>query len=170
MSVEEQKRISVELWKNKIEAQRSGFDFERKKQPMGTEFSWASRKRSERGWFWRRGFSSAGRAPALQAGGQRFDPANLHQTDKALRVDWSTGCESKRCFTESLRLKAREFTSCRRTLKTEHWILWCNYEKATVKEKIRVKIQFSLKKSYESLHNSAIKRTNYWTFLDLADQ
>ena len=27
-----------------------------------------------------RGFSSAGRAPALQAGGQRFDPANLHQT------------------------------------------------------------------------------------------
>ena len=28
------------------------------------------------------GFSSAGRAPALQAGGQRFDPANLHQTLK----------------------------------------------------------------------------------------
>ena len=27
----------------------------------------------------RRGFSSAGRAPALQAGGQRFEPANLHQ-------------------------------------------------------------------------------------------
>ena len=26
------------------------------------------------------GFSSAGRAPALQAGGQRFDPANLHQS------------------------------------------------------------------------------------------
>ena len=25
------------------------------------------------------GFSSVGRAPALQAGGQRFDPANLHQ-------------------------------------------------------------------------------------------
>ena len=33
--------------------------------------------------FW--GFSSAGRAPALQAGGQRFDPANLHQT--ALKAD-----------------------------------------------------------------------------------
>ena len=30
------------------------------------------------------GFSSAGRAPALQAGGQRFDPANLHQ-----EIDWS---------------------------------------------------------------------------------
>ena len=29
-----------------------------------------------------RGFSSAGRAPALQAGGQRFDPANLHHTSK----------------------------------------------------------------------------------------
>ena len=27
--------------------------------------------------FW--GFSSAGRAPALQAGGRRFDPVNLHQ-------------------------------------------------------------------------------------------
>ena len=27
-----------------------------------------------------RGVSSAGRAPALQAGGQRFDPATLHQT------------------------------------------------------------------------------------------
>ena len=27
------------------------------------------------------GFSSAGRAPALQAGGQRFDPANLHHKD-----------------------------------------------------------------------------------------
>jgi hypothetical protein len=25
-----------------------------------------------------RGFSSAGRAPALQAGGRRFDPVNLH--------------------------------------------------------------------------------------------
>ena len=28
------------------------------------------------------GFSSAGRAPALQAGGQRFDPANLHHVPK----------------------------------------------------------------------------------------
>ena len=27
----------------------------------------------------KRGLSSAGRAPALQAGGQRFDPARLHQ-------------------------------------------------------------------------------------------
>ena len=26
----------------------------------------------------KRGYSSAGRAPALQAGGQRFDPAYLH--------------------------------------------------------------------------------------------
>ncbi len=26
-----------------------------------------------------RGYSSAGRAPALQAGGQRFEPAYLHQ-------------------------------------------------------------------------------------------
>ena len=30
----------------------------------------------------KRGYSSAGRAPALQAGGQRFDPAYLHQQDQ----------------------------------------------------------------------------------------
>ena len=28
-----------------------------------------------------RGYSSAGRAPALQAGGQRFEPAYLHQDE-----------------------------------------------------------------------------------------
>ncbi len=28
-----------------------------------------------------RGYSSAGRAPALQAGGQRFDPAYLHHRE-----------------------------------------------------------------------------------------
>ena len=33
------------------------------------------------------GFSSAGRAPALQAGGQRFDPANLHHK-KLTEVPW----------------------------------------------------------------------------------
>ena len=32
------------------------------------------------------GFSSAGRAPALQAGGQRFDPANLHHFQE---IDWN---------------------------------------------------------------------------------
>ena len=31
-----------------------------------------------------RGYSSAGRAPALQAGGQRFDPAYLHQRQRCL--------------------------------------------------------------------------------------
>ena len=30
-------------------------------------------------WLEIRGFSSAGRAPALQAGGHRFDPGTLHQ-------------------------------------------------------------------------------------------
>ena len=38
------------------------------------------------------GFSSAGRAPALQAGGQRFDPANLHQNGPIAQLarahDW----------------------------------------------------------------------------------
>ena len=31
-----------------------------------------------------RGYSSAGRAPALQAGGQRFDPAYLHHGKQQL--------------------------------------------------------------------------------------
>ena len=45
----------------------------------------------ERNCFW--GFSSAGRAPALQAGGQRFDPANLHQTSvpKDVKITVPTG-------------------------------------------------------------------------------
>ena len=54
------------------------------------------------------GFSSAGRAPALQAGGQRFDPANLHHFFKEL-----TEVPGNRNFIEFLRkLKC--------TLKTEH--------------------------------------------------
>ena len=36
------------------------------------------------------GFSSAGRAPALQAGGQRFDPGTLHQK-KSKRANSSAG-------------------------------------------------------------------------------
>ena len=32
-----------------------------------------------------RGFSSAGRAPALQAGGQGFDSLNLHQEGEKVR-------------------------------------------------------------------------------------
>ena len=31
------------------------------------------------------GFSSSGRAPALQAGGERFDPVNLHQVLKQIQ-------------------------------------------------------------------------------------
>ena len=34
-----------------------------------------------------RGYSSAGRAPALQAGGQRFDPAYLHHSTERLKMD-----------------------------------------------------------------------------------
>ena len=33
-----------------------------------------------------RGFSSAGRAPALQAGGQGFDSLNLHQSQRRHRI------------------------------------------------------------------------------------
>ena len=32
------------------------------------------------------GYSSAGRAPALQAGGRRFDPDYLHQKDRSLKA------------------------------------------------------------------------------------
>ena len=37
----------------------------------------------------KRGYSSAGRAPALQAGGQRFDPAYLHhEVDMGPQLSW----------------------------------------------------------------------------------
>ena len=73
------------------------------------------------------GVSSAGRAPALQAGGQRFDPANLHQIKE---IDWSS--KSRKAVEASLSLLQKK-------LKDAPWKLnivnyWCNYEKATVKE------------------------------------
>ena len=37
------------------------------------------------------GFSSAGRAPALQAGGQGFDSLNLHQKEYGNRANSSAG-------------------------------------------------------------------------------
>ena len=60
-------------------AQRSGFDGAEEKQRHSKAF-YACMKCvvvDLISTIW--GFSSAGRAPALQAGGQRFDPANLHQ-------------------------------------------------------------------------------------------
>ena len=42
---------------------------------------------------WPRGCSSAGRAPALQAGGQRFEPAHLHQhIDNRIGLSRSPEC------------------------------------------------------------------------------
>ena len=38
-----------------------------------------------------RGFSSSGRAPALQAGGERFDPVNLHQDSLSEMMGWVVG-------------------------------------------------------------------------------
>jgi hypothetical protein len=43
-----------------------------------------------------RGFSSAGRAPALQAGGQRFEPAKLHHFISSLLA----GLETSKIFPE----------------------------------------------------------------------
>ena len=71
------------------------------------------------------GVSSAGRAPALQAGGHRFDPGTLHHkrlTEVASKEEASLSFLKKR------------FKEC--TLKTEHCYYECNYEKATVEEKL----------------------------------
>ena len=38
-----------------------------------------------------RGHSSAGRAPALQAGGRRFDPDWLHQEEREVEKDGECG-------------------------------------------------------------------------------
>ena len=38
-----------------------------------------------------RGYSSAGRAPALHAGGQEFDPPHLHQ-ERMWNGDWLPKC------------------------------------------------------------------------------
>ena len=79
------------------------------------------------------GFSSAGRAPALQAGGQRFDPANLHHILK--EIDWSSNWKVE----ASLNFLKR--FNC--TLKTEHCELWCNYEKATVKDRLFFRVKYN---------------------------
>ena len=49
------------------------------------------------------GFSSAGRAPALQAGGQRFDPVNLHQMNG----------RRKALDNRALGIERRHLTNCR---------------------------------------------------------
>ena len=41
----------------------------------------------------KRGFSSAGRAPALQAGGQGFDSLNLHQRSACARIPVSSAAK-----------------------------------------------------------------------------
>ena len=56
-----------------------------------------------------RGVSSAGRAPALQAGGHRFDPGTLHHQKKRL-IEISVVTEVSLSFFET--------QTC--TLKTEH--------------------------------------------------
>ena len=73
------------------------------------------------------GFSSAGRAPALQAGGQRFDPANLHHFLKRTR-DWLKSHESETSLS-FLKLNDAPW-------KLNIVIIDAIYEKATVKEKL----------------------------------
>ena len=50
------------------------------------------------------GCSSAGRAPALQAGGQRFDPAQLHQLARR-----ASGVERARYPSEEIRFARTSF-------------------------------------------------------------
>ena len=59
-------------------AQRSGFDGERRNKGTVELLKSISKAQVVTLVLTIWGFSSAGRAPALQAGGQRFDPANLH--------------------------------------------------------------------------------------------
>ena len=69
------------------------------------------------------GYSSAGRALEWHSRGQRFDPAYLHHLKE---IDWST-----------FENKVLHWVSCEiQTMYLENWTLWlwCNYEKATVKE------------------------------------
>ena len=61
----------------------SGFAAEEEKQLKDMAFSAQAGNGMEEIALTRWGFSSVGRAPALQAGGQRFEPANLHQERKA---------------------------------------------------------------------------------------
>ena len=77
---------------------------------------WPTTSKTHKEKIW--GFSSAGRAPALQAGGQRFDPANLHHILKRL-----TEVPSK----EETSLSLLERFKC--TLKTEH----CDYYDAIMR-------------------------------------
>ena len=87
------------------------------------------------------GFSSAGRAPALQAGGQRFDPANLHQkrlTEVPKRFETSLsllGLE-KNTFNSALCIQHSALWKYECTLKTEHWSNYDAIMRATIKGNI----------------------------------
>ena len=83
-----------------------------------------------------RGCSSAGRAPALQAGGQRFEPAHLHQhIDNRIGLSRSPECRSKQespkiqwSFWGSKKSGSSFFNSFRRDRKiissaTEEWFI-----------------------------------------------
>ena len=63
------------------------------------------------------GVSSAGRAPALQAGGHRFDPGTLHQ--KRL-TEASNEAEAKATAVFEVSLSLLETSDSKCTLKTEH--------------------------------------------------
>ena len=74
------------------------------------------------------GVSSAGRAPALQAGGHRFDPGTLHHTR-----DWLKQQVTEMLIEVSLSFLKEGFNDAPWKLNIET-LLMQYYEKATVKE------------------------------------
>ena len=83
-----------------------------------------------------RGFSSAGRAPALQAGGHRFESGNLHQDWIEVFGQWS----------EHFNLTLKEARSC--TLKTEQCVRKTMKEQATEGKKQNVVEQIEWRKLF----------------------
>ena len=113
------------------------------------------------------GVSSAGRAPALQAGGHRFDPGTLHHSNWELRME-SWGLRNWLKFQRNLKL---------------HWVPWKRNSNAPWKLNIEsimmqlweqqlreifynwvIKIQFCKYLLLMSLHNSTNLRTNIGLF------
>ncbi len=65
-----------------------------------------------------RGLSSAGRAPALQAGGHRFDPDSLHQ----MRWPFEGGASQQKFFASLFQERSKAFFSEEKKQKTfVHW-------------------------------------------------
>ena len=75
-----------------------------------------------------RGCSSAGRAPALQAGGHRFEPVHLHSLGASIPLGWMLG--------RSRRREDCVFGFCRGHLRSEGFLRWPMVSGASLVEAI----------------------------------